>query len=381
VIPMYQYANALVNRGHRVTVFTGNTFKLKPAKYPSEEIIKGIAVRRFKICPLPLYDQFFLSFGFLISLASFQTDVIHLFSWIPSFFIFSTFMIAKLRGIPLIMYPQCYPERSAYSPSLVKRLFGSFMDKALGPIFFKRADAVIALTQKEAIFYKRAGVKKIEIVREPVLENKPLGCNSLGNFKRKFGIYREDLVILSVARIVRYKGIHVLIYAVAHLLKNGVNAKLLVVGEDWGFLSKCLALAAQLRCQSHVIFTGHISEAELSCAYEVARVVVIPSFFEGYGRVVLEGWLHNKPVIVTESVGLSEIVSPDRGLVVKTGDWQSLAAALHRLLKDQEMQSKMAHKGFELTKHHITLQKAIDKLEAIYEHVTYNPRVEAELRC
>ena len=69
--------------------------------------------------------------------------------------------------------------------------------------------------------------------------------------------------------------------------------------------------------------------------YLAADVVVLPSWREGFPRVVLEAGAAGKPVITTFATGCCDSVVDGRtGLLVKTGDAEALAEAIRTLLDD-----------------------------------------------
>jgi len=364
-LPMYYYAKELTKRGHQVTVFTANAARLKPSDLKEREWIDGILVRRFRFFPIPFYNLFFFAPSLISNLFSVETDIVHVFSWIPSFFVLLPCFIAKIRKIPLVLYPQCFPQRFRYYPSIFKRFAGIFMDRIIGPRIMKRADHVIALTNREAEFYKKNGVKNVEVIREPIFLNASQKMKQL-EFKRKHDIHEDDVVLLSVGRLAKYKGIHILIKSLPKVLKYIPNIKLLVIGEDWGFFSECVKLTKRFNCERNVIFTGRVSDEELSCAYEIADFVVMPSFFEGMGRVVFEAWAHSKPVIVTNSVGLGELVASRGGIVVRTGDSTDLANAIIKLASDFDLVKSLGKNGHKLLLEQITWEVAVTRLENIY---------------
>jgi len=365
-LPMYYYAKELVKKGHQVMIFTTNAVKFKPSSLKEMETIDGILVRRFNFFPIPFYNLFFFAPSLSFNLFSVTADAMHIFSWIPSFFVFVSCLIAKVRKIPLVLYPQCHPERSWYYSRVVKRVVGIFMDRMVGPHVFKRASFIIALTVKEAEFYKKNGVKHVEIIREPIHLSAPPQREKMVKFRERYGIHEKDVVLLSVGRIVKYKGTDILIKSLPAVLKCVPNAKLLVVGEDWGFLSECVKLSNELHCKRNVIFSGLVNDEEVSCAYEIADIVVVPSFFEGYGRVVLEAWAHRKPVIVTNTVGLAELVSGRGGIVVRTGDPNNLARAIVKLSNDHDLAKFLGKNGYQLLKEEFMWEVAATKLENIY---------------
>jgi len=109
---MYHYAKELIRRGHYVTVFTANAMNFKPSKLKEEENINGIVVKRFRIWPLPFFSNSFFSPSMISALIRVNADVIHVFSIMSVFFTIIPCLIAKIRRVPLIMYPQYLPSRS-----------------------------------------------------------------------------------------------------------------------------------------------------------------------------------------------------------------------------------------------------------------------------
>ena len=165
------------------------------------------------------------------------------------------------------------------------------------------------------------------------------------------------------------KGIDFVIKSMPKILDKFPNMKLLVIGEDLqgrqGTLSK---LAISLHCERNTIFAGRVSETELNCAYELASVVIVPSSFEAYSRVVVEAWSHKKPVVMTRGVAIREVVPPDLDILVDYGDPEGLARAVLNLLNDDRLaRSAVAH-GFAFAREH-TWNKKTDELEEILKAV------------
>lgn len=96
-------------------------------------------------------------------------------------------------------------------------------------------------------------------------------------------------------------------------------------------------LAEQLGIADRVIFTGHVTQAELDALYERCRFTVLPSTNEGFGLVVVESWLHRRPAIVTVRAGISELIEDGKnGLLFDPDIPSDLARQMRRLLADPE---------------------------------------------
>jgi len=114
-----------------------------------------------------------------------------------------------------------------------------------------------------------------------------------------------------------------------------------------------------------VVFAGAVDNSELSCAYEIADIVVAPSRYEAYGRTVVEAWSHKKAVIVTRDVALSELILSETGVVIDSGDIKALAHEIKRLLQDGQLAAFLGKNGYEIVKE-LTWEKTADKIENLY---------------
>lgn len=367
-IPMYYYAKELIERGYQVEICTNYPIEFKNKGLKEEEIINGILVKRYKYVPLPFDKYIFFSPSVLPDLFSTNTDVFHIFLF-PSFISIVTCLIAKIRRIPIVIYPQCYPNRHRFYHSALKRIASFFVDKAIIMGLVKMSNYVVALTNKEAEFYKKKGITNIEVIREPIsLQSSPQFEISI--IRKKYGL-KDYKTLLFVGRVSEHKGVDILIKSLPEVLNYFPKTKLLIVGENLGRLSKYAELAHRLKCNKNVIFTGTVTDLELSCIYKLADIVIMPSIFEGYGRVIVEAWSFKKPVITTKTVGLAELVSKENGILVDYGDSDALSKAIIELLSEGDVAKAMGVAGYRLVKEEITWEKAVDKLEKIYHSVKY----------
>ena len=61
-----------------------------------------------------------------------------------------------------------------------------------------------------------------------------------------------------------------------------------------------------LKLKDSTIFLGHVNHEELNAIYSLADAVVVPSKVEGFNLTAVEGWIHKKPVVVSDGAGISE---------------------------------------------------------------------------
>jgi colanic acid/amylovoran biosynthesis glycosyltransferase len=99
-----------------------------------------------------------------------------------------------------------------------------------------------------------------------------------------------------------------------------------------------------LGLQSRVRITGWIDSATVRQEIADCRVLVQPSFQEGLPVVLMEAMALGRPVISTYVAGIPELVSPESGWLVPSGDANSLADAMTRSLEasSEEMRCRGA---------------------------------------
>ncbi|CAO0823291.1 mannosyl-N-acetyl-alpha-D-glucosaminyl-diphospho-ditrans,octacis-undecaprenol 3-alpha-mannosyltransferase / alpha-1,3-rhamnosyltransferase [Desulfarculales bacterium] len=92
-----------------------------------------------------------------------------------------------------------------------------------------------------------------------------------------------------------------------------------------------------------MIILPRLEDRELALAYGAARVVVIPSLYEGFGLPALEALACGTPLIASNRASLPEVVG-QAGLLVEP-DPRSLARAMGQVLANQELRQRLAQAG------------------------------------
>lgn len=166
----------------------------------------------------------------------------------------------------------------------------------------------------------------------------------------------------------RYKGVDYLIRAFFSVRKMMGNAKL-VIGGSGELVDEYKGLCGELGISDSVEFAGFIREDKLVDYYNKCDVFVLPSIDkrqEGFGMVVLEAMSCNKPVVVTDVVGVSKDVRKHSlGAVVKPRDVDSLANGIIRVLKN-----KRAYANREFVEKHYNWKKIAKTVSDLYEELS-----------
>jgi rhamnosyl/mannosyltransferase len=178
--------------------------------------------------------------------------------------------------------------------------------------------------------------------------------------------------LLFVGRLVRYKGVDVLLRAMA-----GVRASLVILG-DGPLRAPLEALARDLGVDDRVHFLGRVSDGERLVWYRRAAALVLPSVSrqEAFGMVQVEAMLTGRPVVSTALPTGVPWVNRDgeTGLVVPPGNVHALAAALVRLCEDAALRAQLGAAARVRALRHFTAARMCAELDALC-HVVAAPVV------
>lgn len=150
--------------------------------------------------------------------------------------------------------------------------------------------------------------------------------------------------VLYVGRLEQRKGILDLFESIPRVLKAVPGTRFVIVGADNsradGFLTRtgqtypAYFARRYAACQTHVEFTGGVSDEILQRAYQACDLFVAPSVYESFGLIYLEAMNYAKPVIGCRAGGIPEVIDESvSGLLVDPEAPPQLAEAIITLLR------------------------------------------------
>jgi glycosyltransferase involved in cell wall biosynthesis len=149
--------------------------------------------------------------------------------------------------------------------------------------------------------------------------------------------------LVCVGRLCEQKGQLLLIEAARKLVSEGLDFKLILVG-DGPLRSQIEAQIQSYGLQEQVEITGWASNAEVRQQILASRAMVLPSFAEGLPVVIMEALALGRPVISTYVAGIPELVRPgDCGWLVPAGSIEALTTAIREVLRSPVKQ--LEHMG------------------------------------
>jgi glycosyltransferase involved in cell wall biosynthesis len=142
-----------------------------------------------------------------------------------------------------------------------------------------------------------------------------------------------------------YKGTHVLIDAVASCIRDGLDMKLVIVG-DGKHRAQFEAQARALRLCDRICFRGHLAKPEaLRQELDQADLFLLPSLQEGLPRALVEAMARGLPCIGSHVGGIPELLEAED--LVPPGDAQTLARKIREVLSNPQRLKKMAIRNLE----------------------------------
>lgn len=152
------------------------------------------------------------------------------------------------------------------------------------------------------------------------------------------------LRLLFVGNLIRRKGLHTLLQALAQLPPH--EWTLAVVGDhtlDPAYGAEIARLITQLPLGARVTRHGRVDDATLAGLYATAHALIVPSSYEGYGIVYVEAMGYGLPVIASERGAAAEIVHDGRsGYLIPPDDAAVLARRLMCWLDDRRLLATMS---------------------------------------
>lgn len=149
--------------------------------------------------------------------------------------------------------------------------------------------------------------------------------------------------VLFVGRLVPNKGVQYFVAIFRRLAQEHPNLEAEVCGDGVLFHA---ALSAAEKFGGRLRVLGRVSDQELRAAYRRARVLVMPSRYEGLGMTAVEAMACGTPVVGTDVPGLRDL--KDTGIdLVEPGDQAALQASVSRLLLDGSLWRERSARALE----------------------------------
>jgi glycosyltransferase involved in cell wall biosynthesis len=223
-------------------------------------------------------------------------------------------------------------------------------------------DAVICCSHEEVAHAERLGMRKERLTLIPHAIA-PFDVTAPPALRERLGLRTDTVIIGFIGRLDEQKAPRVLVEAAARVLADGHDVHVIMVGAG--------PLRAELEALTHACgiaqrfsWLGYTPSRGLISGFDV---LAMPSLYEGFSYVLLEGLSAGIPIVCTPVGGIREAGFTDgvHGFIVPIGDSRALADRLGRLIADPDLRQAMARRARDSSAC-LSPDKMVDRLEATY---------------
>jgi len=263
-----------------------------------------------------------------------DADLVHIVSCVPAVLEGAAFIAALRQRRPIAWTPMFHPARRRYWHGPLQRPVMRTFDR-VAPYASRWADVVLAATREEAETFRAAGARAVELAPPAVDDVVPRTAAQAAAFRDAIGVHDAPMLLVVASRTERRKGLDLALSAFKQVAQVLPNARLVVVGGG----------TPTRESHEGVIQLGWVSDEDLRSALAGADLVLVPSRFEAFSRIVIEAWHEGTAVVVSDGVGLRDEVRRTGVPTVPFGDPVAASAVLTSLLQDPSATARVGERG------------------------------------
>ncbi|NQT96039.1 MAG: glycosyltransferase family 4 protein [Candidatus Omnitrophica bacterium] len=279
-------------------------------------------------------------------------DVVH----IPHF----NAPLCNIKNLVVTIHDLIYTKFSEYLPVMKRKAAKVLIRNAV-----EKGDKIIAVsenTRNDILEINPKVGSKIRVIYEAadpifkIIEDQE-GLKAVQN---KYNL--PDNIILFVGSLKKHKNIERLLDAFSRVRSKGVKESLVIIGRyhphEAGILNKIK--------RSDAIYLGEVPTEDLIAIYNLAKLFVLPSLYEGFGLPVLEAFASGLPVAASNTSSLPEVIQ-DAGVLFDPYDIEDICDGIYKALKDESFRHDLKERGLKRVKEFSWERTAKETLEVYKE--------------
>jgi glycosyltransferase involved in cell wall biosynthesis len=368
IVSVHGLCRALAQRGHHVQVFTTSVDGAEDSCVPHDTPVNidGVDVWYFRS---PRFRRMYWAPAMRRMLREHvgEYDVVHthgIYLW-P---LWAAARSAHNAGVPYVVSPRGMLEKDLIeqNSALWKAGLIAFIEKYT----LEHAAAVHVTSEREA---EQAAAFGFDLPRLSAIPN---GVDSSEAAAPPYATAIASIVqgppfILSLGRLNWKKGLDRLLMALPRI----DGARLVIAGNDEdGYREVLQGIANREGVGDRVTFAGPVHGADKAALLSSAQLLVLPSYSENFGNVVLEAMAAGCPVVVTPEVGIAPAVARSGAGAVVDGTPAVLARTIDQLLSNAAERAEMGARG-KVAATRYSWAAVAEQMETFYESVAKTRRV------
>jgi glycosyltransferase involved in cell wall biosynthesis len=273
-------------------------------------------------------------------------------------------LLQKRKSV-LILWEHNYP------PKYLSKARLSKIKRFLIQLTYNKADTVITVSNKirDCLSEEfKINPSNIKTIYNPIITD-ILVQKSKKKVEHPFFSVKNSKVIISVGRLTEQKRFDLLLKAFSLVRRESEDARLILLGK--GHLKKDLQkLTKELNINNWVDFVGF--KANPYAWMAKADIFVLSSDREGFPVVLIEAMACGVPIISTDCLtGPNELITNNKnGLLIPTGNEDTLAKTILNLLKDEKLRKEFSENGKHRAKD-FDIKKVTPKFEELFNEKLY----------
>jgi glycosyltransferase involved in cell wall biosynthesis len=360
----------LAQRGHNVTLITG------PAIGPEGELFEQTKNQKYDVIVIPkmiraicpLYDTI-TYYQIKRHLKRLQPDIVHTHSAKAG--TLGRFAAHALKGkwaenLPAVVHTIHGLAFHPYQSKWLNRFYIA-VEKATAKrtdFFISVADAMTAQVTAVGIGRPKQFCTAYSAIEEEDFL-KPIPQQQKEDFRRKYEIPEDAIVLVTIARLFMLKGHKYIIESAKELSKQFDKTVWLFVGD--GNLSDHFKnQVRQLGLTEKIKFTGLLPPSKIPLAIQSSDILVHCSLREGLARTLPQAMLCSKPAISFDIDGAREVVNEATGRRSEPRNIKQLTKACAELIENEKLRKKLGQQGRESVKEKFAPEKMVDTIEGLY---------------
>ncbi len=197
--------------------------------------------------------------------------------------------------------------------------------------------------------------------------------------RRDLGLSDDAVAIVVVGYLAPLKGQDDAIRVLSELKPRHPSLRLLILGsvkyaspgarfDSIGYGERLERMAREMGLEQEVLFLGE--REDVPEILRAADLALVPSWYEGFGRTVLEAMAMRLPVIATDVGGPAEIISDGcDGILLPPREPARWARAVGELLGQPKLRAAMGQRARERASRDFTLDRHVERVTALYDEV------------
>jgi glycosyltransferase involved in cell wall biosynthesis len=296
-------------------------------------------------------------------------------------------LAARLAGRALVLQPEISGEMSGDVYTWGTRLHRPAVRRAVRAVVALRnrllrdADACVTISRATQAEFLAAGMPPLRVTAIPhgvdTRRLRPAHAGERRALRARLGIEADALVSVFTGRLLRAKGLDVLVPAFARLRSEAPAARLLIVGSGDG---QALSVEAETRAQveraglgAAVSFTGRVDD--VADWLRAADIFAFPSEFEAMPLSVLEAAACGLAVASTRVGGIPDAIEPGvEGLLCAPRDVDAFAAQWRRLADDAALRARLGAAARARVEREFDFDATVERYRALFHELAAGRR-------